>query len=487
MSAASPIPPAPDSGPPATIGLLPELWEMLKLAAPTVATMVSYTVMQFVDGIMVSRITPADPVYVAAQGNGGVWAFLPISFVMGLIGVVNTYVSQNLGAGTPQRGPAYAWNALWVACMAYVLMLGYALALPYIFTLGGGGHSEKLLRLQTQYAQILLAGSILTMSTRAMAQFFYGMHKPAVVFIAAVVGNIVNFVLNYVLIFGRPELGIPALGVPGSAIATVIGTGVELSIPFGLFLSKKYNDRYGTRAAWRISPTHLRDIFKVGWAPSIMFGNELLCWAIFMTMLAGKFGVDHNAAGWIVLRYMHLSFMPAVGLSFAITSVVGKAIGAKQPEVARHKVKLGVMLAAGYMLICAACFVIFRNHLIGVFLPANTDPVVAAQITSIGVSLLMIAAVFQLFDGVGIALIGALRGAGDTTVPGVATIGMAWTLIVGLGWLMTVMFPELESRGPWIGAAVYIIALGFFLVWRWRSGAWEKIKLLEHSAPVIHG
>ncbi len=457
---------------------------MLKIAGPTVATMVSYTLMQFVDGIMVSRITPADPVYVAAQGNGGVWAFLPISFVMGLIGVVNTYVSQNLGAGTPKRGPAYAWNALWVACVAYVLMLGYALALPYLFALGAAENNEKLLRLETQYAQILLAGSILTMSTRAMAQFFYGMHKPAVVFIAAVAGNLVNFGLNYLLIFGRPELGIPAMGVPGSAIATIIGTGVELSIPFSLFLSKRYNDQYATRSAWRFSRTHLRDILKIGWAPSIMFGNELACWAIFMTKLAGQFGVNHNAAGWIVLRYMHLSFMPAVGLSFAVTSVVGKAIGAKQPEVARHKVKLGVLLAAGYMLICAACFIIFRNHLIGVFLPGDTDPVAAASITSIGVSILMIAAVFQLFDGVGITLIGALRGAGDTTVPGVTTIAMAWTLIVGLGWLMTVLFPQLESRGPWIGAAVYIIALGFFLLWRWRSGAWENIKLLEHSGAA---
>lgn len=466
-------------------GLFAELWEMLKLAAPTVATMVSYTAMQFVDGLMVSKIDPPDPAYVAAQGNGGVWAFLPISFVMGMIGVVNTYVSQNLGAGKPERAPAYAWNALWVSVGAYVFMLGYALVLPSIFAAGDSNKPARLLEMETQYAQILLVGSLLTMGTRSMAQFFYGLHRPAVVFVAAVCGNLVNVVGNWLLIYGRPELGIPAMGVAGAAIATVIGTGVECAVPMAVFLSRRYNEQYRTRAAWRPSLSHARDIVRIGWAPAVMFGNEMACWAIFMTMLAGSFGVEHNTAGWIVLRYMHLSFMPAVGLSFAITSVVGKAIGAGRPDVARHKAKLGVTLAAVYMTLCAAAFVIFKDSLVGVFVPETTAPEVAAKVIAIGTGILLIAAVFQLFDGIGIALIGALRGAGDTVVPGVATIFMAWTLIVGLGWLLTKLAPGLESRGPWIGAAVYIIVLGLFLLWRWNSGAWMRIKLLEHSAGAV--
>jgi MATE family multidrug resistance protein len=252
-----------------------------------------------------------------------------------------------------------------------------------------------------------------------------------------------------------------------------------------VFLSRKYNEQYRTRSAWRPSLSHARDIFRIGWAPAVMFGNEMACWAIFMTKLAGSFGVEHNTAGWIVLRYMHLSFMPALGLSFAITSVVGKAIGAGRPDVARHKAKLGVTLAAAYMTLCAAVFVIFQNSLVGVFVPETTAPEVAAKVIAIGTGILLIAAVFQLFDGIGIALIGALRGAGDTVVPGVATIFMAWTLIVGLGWLLTKLAPGLESRGPWIGAAAYIIVLGLFLLWRWNSGAWTKIKLLEHSAAAV--
>src|ERR1043165_2179859 len=118
------------------------LKELMAVAAPTVATMTSYTLMQFVDKFMVSKIGP-DPVYVGAQGNGGLSAFVPISIAMGAVTVINTYVSQNLGAGRPERGPAYAWNGMWIT-LAYwlVLLVPYGFALPRGFAAGGVGPGE---------------------------------------------------------------------------------------------------------------------------------------------------------------------------------------------------------------------------------------------------------------------------------------------------------------------------------------------------------
>ena len=86
--------------------------EVWSIAWPTVLTMTSYTVMQFIDKLMVGQVGPLE---VAAQGNGGIWAFTPIAVAMGFLTVVNTYVSQNLGAGTPRNGPRYAWAALWIS------------------------------------------------------------------------------------------------------------------------------------------------------------------------------------------------------------------------------------------------------------------------------------------------------------------------------------------------------------------------------------
>jgi MATE family multidrug resistance protein len=104
---------------------------------------------------------------------------------------------------------------------------------------------------------------------------------------------------------------------------------------------------------------------------------------------------------------------------------------------------------------------------------------VAAEVIAIGSRLMICAAVFQTFDAVGIVYTGALRGAGDTVVPGVATIVLSWGLIVGLGAWLVHGRPDLASVGPWIGASVYIVVYGIWMGARFERGAWRRIRLLE--------
>lgn len=460
------------------------LRELVAVAAPTIATMTSYTLMQFVDGYMVSRITPHDTVHLAAQGNGGVWSWVPMSLFAGLSGVVNTYVAQNLGAGKPERGSAYAWNALWLGAMLWlVVLVPLALVIPRIF--GLMGHDERLVELESVYARILLLGGIVTVVSRGLSQFFYGLHRPGITLLAAVVGNIINVVCNYALIYG--EWGMPALGVEGAAWGTVIGTTVEALIPLAVFLSPRYERLYHTRRAWRVSMGHMRDIVRIGWPPALMYGNEMVCWAVFMTYLAGHFGKEHNTAGWIVLRYMHLSFMPAVGLSVALTAVVGKCLGARRPDLAAQRARLGIMTAMAYMGACALVFVLLREPLVRLFLAEGTDEGSAAAVLAIGTQLMIVAAVFQVFDGLGISLIGILRGAGDTTWPSVVAAVLSWVCIVGLGAVLAFWAaPQWGSLGPWMAAAVYIIVTGILLGWRFMGGHWKSRNLLSEStgAPV---
>jgi len=451
--------------------------EVVLLAAPTIATMMSYTVMQFVDALMVSRITPEDPIYLAAQGNGAVWAFVPMTLYAGLCSVVNTYVAQNLGAGTPERGPAYVWNVLWIGVGLWVaLLLPMAAMMPWIFGMMHGDN-PRLVELESSYCQILLVGAIFNMVTRGSAQFFYGLHRPGVVLTGAIVGNIVNFVLNWVLIYGN--LGAPKLGVAGSAIATVIGTIAEAAVPCFVFLSAKFDSVYHTRSQWRPSRKHLRDILRMGWPASLMFANEIICWAIFMTLLAGRFGVNHLAAGWIALRYMQTAFLPALGLSFALTASVGKCLGAGRPDLVVQRATIGVLMAVGWMGACAVIFVVFRESLVLLFVPPETNAQDLEEVVRIGSQIMIIAAIFQVFDALGISLIGVLRGAGDTVWPGVLTIVLSWTCIIGLGYTIAVTAPQLGVVGPWIAAAVYIVLLGLGLLWRFSRGQWRKFNVLD--------
>lgn len=482
------------------------LMEMLAIAAPVVATMTSYTLMQFVDGLMVSRIGP-DPVYVAAQGNGGVASFVPVSIMMGMITVVNTYVSQNLGAGRAERGAAYAWAGLWMCLGAWiVLMLPFAAALPYLLE-RLSNHSETLLRMESAYAQILLLGAIFTLGGRCIAQYFYGMHKPLVVLVAVLCGNAVNLTLNSVLIYGPEQTitggvlgwwfgmaaqvaeatGIGRMGVTGAAIATVAGTVVEFLIPMALFLGPKLNTRYATRRAWRLSVAHVKDIVRIGWPGALMFGNEMICWSYLMAVLIGHFGEIHNTAGWIALRYMHLAFMPAIGISIAVTAQVGKCMGMQRPDLAVKRTMMGLGMTMAYMGVCAVGFVIFRHEAIGLFIEPGMSAEARAELIAIGAQVMIAAAVFQLFDALGITMIGALRGAGDTVWPGVATIILAWTCLVAGGHVAIAVFPEVGSLGPWIGASAYIILLGIAVCFRFLQGKWKRIDLLKRGAGLDSG
>jgi MATE family, multidrug efflux pump len=494
--------------------------EMMIIAAPAVATMASYTIMQFFDRLMVKDIGP-DPVYLAAHGNASIATWTLLTLGVGIIGIINSFVSQHLGARKPEKGAAFAWNALWFALIYWlVIMLPAAALAPTLMR--AFGHEQALYELELQYAQIGMLGSIFTLNAKAVHNYFFGMHRPRVVMISAIIGNLTNIFFNALLIFGAagpPEywplsdtirsvattLHMPQMGIAGAAVALVIGTAVEFLIPFVVFLGPRYAREFGTRHPWRFNRKVMRDILRVGWPAGFMFLNELACWAYLMSFLVGAAAeraarvagasieeINHagtmaTSAGFAALQWMHLSFMPAVGLSIATQALVGKAIGAGDPDGAAARAWLGLRIAMAYMGFCALVFVLFRRDLIAMFINPATPEADTATILAIGVQIMIAAAVFQVFDAIAITLSAALRGAGDTIWPGVAQIVLAWVLIVGLGHLLIEVAPTLGALGPWIGAAAYIIALGIILLWRFYGGKWRTMRLTHtdtlHNLP----
>jgi MATE family multidrug resistance protein len=212
-----------------------------------------------------------------------------------------------------------------------------------------------------------------------------------------------------------------------------------------------------------------------------MFGNEMICWGFFMVYLVSHFGKLHATAGWIAHQYMSLSFMPAVGISVACTAVVGKYMGMGRPDLAAHRAHLAMRLAMAYMILCGVLFVVLRQPLVRLFIQSDTPPADAAELVRLGSLFLIATATFQAFDAMVMTASGALRGAGDTVVPGVVTMVLAWLVIVGGGTLITRLFPGLSSLGPWLAAAAYIILLSIVLVSRFLAGHWKKRRLLDEA------
>jgi len=469
--------------------------EVWSLAWPTIITMTSFTVMQFVDKLMVSQVGPTE---IAAQGNAGTWSFAVIATIMGMVTVVNTFVSQHLGAGSPQNGPRYPWAAAWISVASWCcIIVPFIFIIPFVFEFIHPKPEEAtLVLLETQYATYTLIGSLFLLVGRGFSQFFFGMHMPKVITVSTIIANIVNIVANYILIFGEAGIpglvsgipGTPALGLKGAAIATMIGMFMEMIIPLLIFLGPKFNKKYSTRAPWRPCLKTIKSIFRIGWPGSIQWGNEIICWALFMTVFVGRYGTNAMAAGWIALGFLHLSFMPALGINVAINSIVGKYIGAGKPDIAASRARVGVGIALVYMTFCAVIFVVFRHGLMEWFVNGSSYTMEEQrEIVHLGANMLILVAVFQTVDALGIVYTGALRGAGDTVYPGVVTAVFSWVFIVGGGWIAVTYFPSTGSIGPWIAAATYVILIGIAMAIRFERGGWRSITLLKDDEKTEAG
>ncbi len=463
---------------PAGLDARSSLRKALAMSWPASLTMLNATVLQFVDGRMVARI---GPVPLAAQHVGWIWSYMPTSFALGMLTVVNTYVSQNLGAGRPRRCGQYAWAGMGLCLACWVLLAPLAIPARWLFVSLGYAEAAPA----AMYFRYMILGCAPALLARTLEHFFYGVHRPGVVLVASVASNVVNGGLNYVLIFGA--MGLPALGLQGAAIGTVTAWCVHLGILVAVFVGGPMHRQFATRRAGR---THVRqavNLLRTGWPAGLQLINDILCWGVGLTVLTGMFGLAHRAATSIVARYMALSYMPAVGIASAATALVGHAIGRGMPDEARRSTRQVLMIAGAWMGACGAVMLILRGPLVDLFVSAGVagtlSPAEATRVASrtreVGRLAMVCAAAFQIFDAMGIVYLGALRGAGDTRWPMGVTFLLSWGLLVGGGSMLVWLAPGIESLGPWLAATGYVFALGVLMAWRFESQRWRRIDLLS--------
>jgi len=446
---------------------------MLKLAAPMVVTNISFTVMQFVDRFMVSRLgTEA----LAAILPAGIISFVPVSFVIGVMTSVNTFVSQSLGRGKKRDCSNYCWQAIYMG-LAYLLVVVAIMwpAAPWIFrTLG---HEPAVVDLEVIYFRIMLYAQSLAVFIWASSQFFMGIHRPIITMWTALCAQVVNVAANYVLIFGK--FGFPAMGIAGAGWGTFIGIAVGAGMRMAMFLGGDINSNFASRGTFGVNLPKMRDLLKVGFPAGFGFMVNMAFWGIILFGLVGRFGKEALAATSAVFACMNVSFMPIIGLGTALTAAVGKSIGEGRKDVAIKQTSVCLRVALIYMGLVGFCFFIFRDDLMAFWSPDDKE------VISIGINIFIFAAIFQVFDAMLLTYYDALRGAGDTLWLAIVE-ALGATIIMGLGgFCMLKFFPELGALGPWIAATVKIIAVALANRWRFKSNKWMQIDLFKRRPPGV--
>ncbi len=430
--------------------------------------MASYTLMQFIDTWILAH-SGGGVIPPTAAALAGFLAFAAISLGMGVMFVVNTLVSQAFGRGDFPACGTYLWQGVWLAVLFSLLLLPMLLVMPGAFHLMG--HEPVLAHQEGIYLRIVLAAAILKLTATAIEQFLLGVNRPISVAVATIAGVSVNAAAAWILIMGR--LGLHPMGVAGSAIAQNIGVGVELLAVIIFTTTPSVRITFGL-ADWRLHPRRMLTLVKIGIPSGLQIVADILAWSAFTMWVMSIFRTEAMAANIFVFRYMSVSFMPAFGISVAVTALVGRYIGMGRPDLAVARANLGFAVTAIYMAGCGLLFFLDRRGLIGLF---TVDPAVLA----VGQQLLIFAAVYQLFDAMYIIYNGALRGAGDTLMPAVMTGLLCWGIAVLGGWSIGHWRPALGPAGPWTAALLYGILLGLWMWARFARGRWRTIRL--ESAP----
>jgi MATE family multidrug resistance protein len=461
----------PDSSKPSSHSPLAEL---LFLAGPTVAQMASYTLMQFIDTWLLSHFgsnksTGLEP---TAASNSGMLSFALISVGFGALMVVNTFVSQSYGRNDRRSCGRYLWQGIWFALLYSALLLPILPVTQHIFRMFG--HRENLVAVEATYLRIMIAGASLKLIQVAFSQFMLAINRPMAVLLATLCGVSINALAAWIFIFGK--LGLAPMGIRGSALGQNVGVLVEMSVLIVLSCKASIRREYFL-GEWKFRWPEFSKILVVGLPSGAQLVADVLAWSLFSIWVMVPFGTDAMAANTFTFRYYSVSFMPAYGLSTAVTALVGRYIGRGQPEVAVQRARLAFMFAAGYMLACGLCFFFGRHILLRLF---TSNP----EILRIGSTLMVYAAIYQFFDALYIIYNGALRGAGDTLVPAIATMTLCWGITIAGGRAIAQFFPQFGAAGPWLAATLYGAILGSFIYTRFIRGKWRGIHLDSPNSNV---
>jgi len=450
------------------------LREILRLALPIIASMASATVAGFVDTWIVAQIGTTE---VAAIMPAQVTAYTLTALPLGITQCVSTFAAQALGRGQRGEGAAFAWQGLYLSVFVGVAcFLLWPLA-PLFF--GAFGHEPEVATLEVMYFRIRLWGIGLGIAIGALNGFFYGIHRPGIPLVAMVVDNVANIVLCYALVWG--VWGMPKLGLAGAAIAFVLSFVAQVAILLAAFLSSACHSEFVTRNDWRFSRARFRQLVRIGWPLGVQQFIDILSWGVLIILMVGRFGKEQLAASNIAIQYMTISFLPGFGLGQALTALVGRYIGEGNIETAIKRVYEGLVLAMLYMTFMGLIYFLLPGPLMAFF---NADP----QVIQAGSTILLCAAVFQLFDAMNITFVGALRGAGDTHGIAWITVGLLVLVFAPLS-VGAVAFTDLQSVGPWVAGTVYTILLGLLLWWRFERGKWREIDIFvpQEGQPTVGG
>lgn len=435
--------------------------------------MLGHTVVGIVDNIMVGKLGPTE---LAAVSLGNSFILVAMSIGIGFSTAITPLAAQADGRKNIEEGRSVFHHGLYLCTILGVILFGLIFfSKPLI---GFMGQPDNVVELAKPYLDIVAFSLIPLIIFQGYKQFADGMSETKYSMWATILGNVVNVVLNYLFIYGIWIF--PELGIVGAGIGTIVSRFVMLGYMHYVMRKKeKFHPFFEKFSLKNIKKEMNMKIIHIG-APSSMqmfFEVGLFTGAIW---LSGLLGIVNQAANQIALSLASFTFMFAMGLSVAASIRVGNQKGLGDYKQLRLVAFSMFLLVIAIETFFALIFVLFHTQLPALFIDMNNaqDLVVNTEVVSIAAQLLLVAAVFQISDGIQVVFLGALRGLQDVKVPMYVTFVAYWVVGFPISIYLG-LYTDLKAVGIWIGLLAGLSFAALFLYIRF-SRLTKKL-ILEKS------
>lgn len=429
---------------------------MLKIGIPIIIAQLLQMSMNFVDTVMAGNLSAGD---LAAVAIGGAILNPIIMLAAGTLMAINPIVAQHFGARNFKEIGKSTQQALW---------LSFILSIPFFFLLRNMEWALYLLDVAPNvigpamaYLHAISWGVFPIFGFFVLRYFNEGLSATKPSMFVALLGVIINIAGNYVLMYGK--LGFPALGATGTGYSSSL---VALATFLALFIfTARYKPYQRFNIFSRFRPpqwSYIKEIFNIGVPIGLSSTMEVSMFAL-VSLFMGSLGMIAVAGHQVAINFSSMTFMIPFGLSTAITTRVGHATGRQNIPEARHRGYVGIFLATSCMIITALVMVTLPDLITGMY----TDD---SAVQDIAISLLYMAAIFQISDGLQVSSYGALRGLKDTAVPMVVNFVAYWLVGLPLGYYLG-LIRGVGPQGLWIGliAGLTIAAILHNIRFWWKT------------------
>ena len=454
----------------------------LLLALPLAAGFGVNWAMQFTNRLFLSWYSPDA---LAASLPAGMLVYMLQACFTASVGYVGAFAAQHAGADEPHEAGAMAWPMIWLAAIAG---LSTALLIPLqttIFSLYGA--EPEVTRGMATLGAWYLAETFPAVLFAGLCGWFGGLGRTGLVLGWSAGVCVLSILLNHWLIFGG--FGIPALGIHGAGLATMLATTAGASAALSWFFAPACRRRYATWSARNCSPRRIARFCAAALPRGGTEALEMVSLVVFTAAVA-HLGTEALAANNLVFSLYLVVMIPLIGLGQGITIGVGQAVGADRIDIAEILVRRATLTVAVFLGLGFACFALFPETLMRTHVELDAaDPVGSTarweRILEIGRPLMYICCLMGVGDGMHIVWRFAVQGAGDTRWP-LVVLTLAAFLGMGLpAMLITRVLPPEMIGGLgltpltvcWLVFGIYLVAIAAIMRWRYRYGPWRQMSL----------